>query len=738
MNPTGDPEQDAESQRDGLESHICSVGTPARTVTIVVATLLLAMSLTAVVAVFAAYDGRHERTVERTPVETGEDHDAALRYQHVLRTVDGRQTSFVYIEPVDERAVPPPGLATWPGPGEIMLSPSLEPYRDQIDGAYGAVTGSIGASGLSTPTERLAYVRPANGVPEAQSTGRGWISATGFGGANRSLMAGDVWTDKPPPQILTLIGIFVLLPALGLVIVAMQLGEDQRRRRQTVLEALGATPRRLIALELKAAARPTSIGVAFALAVFGVSCITNIALPGVDYWILAADMRAVAWQGIGACLAAGAVVLLVAAVACAPARVRQTARPRGREPRYPGYVAAIAAVAVGLCGLQAINATAAGSPDAQTWVALATLVGICLIPVVCGWCIRTTGQLVASIGAARSRPSLVVTGRHLSTAPRTSARIAGTGAVVVFLVSQVVATVSVGSDDLRAANAAYARWDGTYATVALPSIPAERHIVDQVLSETTTNAVALHRGQQWTEHDGTFELRTILTGPPAALSAIDLKPGTWASQALDDLPRNLAAGSDRVQIIAGDPRILDDAEMKQDLVVIDSDGGLSVSRLQAVLNRAVAPGWQVSGPGDTWRVGAAAEAHQMRWVAWFGIIGAAILLFAGVLRNWHAVAQVARRTSRITAVSGKFALHARCAAVRGGIVAAVSVMVGGAGAVYLSGVVDASGVDGTGVRTIIGLLCLLVVAAAAASALHEWHTGLGTATRWRPGKDDDA
>ncbi|MEU4388024.1 hypothetical protein [Promicromonospora sp. NPDC023805] len=710
----------------------------ARTVTTVVATLLLAASFTAAIAVFAAYDGRHERTVERTPVEASEGQKAVLQYQHVLRAVGGGQASFVYIEPIDGRTSPPPGLAAWPDPGEVVISPSLETYRDQIDGVYGTVAGSVGASGLSTPTERIVYVRPADGIPEAQSTGRGWISATGFGGANRSLMAGDVWTDKPPTQILTLIGIFVLVPALGLVIVAVQLGEDRRRRRQTVLEALGATPRYLVGLEVRAAARPALIGVVCALGVFGISCLTDVFLPGVGYWLLAADMRAVAWQGGLACLVAGAVVVAVAAVACAPARARQMTRPRGREPRYPGYIAAVVAVAFGLSGFQAINSTATGSPDAQAWFALSTLVGIGLMPLVCGWFVRTCGQLVASIGAARSLPSLVVTGRHLDAAPRTSARIAGTGAVVVFLVSQVVATVSVGSDDLRAANAAYARWDGTYATVSLPSVPAEQHVVDQIVSGTAASTVVLHRGQRWIERDGTFEMETTLTSPTAALRTIGLEPGMWTPQALDDLPQNLAAGADSVEVVAGDPEILNDTETEQDLVVVNPGGGLSTSELQAALNTIVAPGWQVSGPGETWRAGAASESHQMRWVAWFGVIGAAMLLVAGVMRNWHAVAQVARKTSRITAVSGRFALHARCAAVRGGIVAVTAVLVGGSGAVYLSGVVDASGVDGTSVREIIGLLCLLVIVATAASALHEWRTGLRAATQWRPGKEDDS
>lgn len=703
----------------------------ARSVTIAMATLLLSASLMAIVAVQATYDGRWERTAARTPDVTTSA-DADMRFAHRLVTIDATQVSLVHLDPLRPDADPPPGLAAWPEPGTVAISSTLADQAEAIVNRYGPISGQVSPSGLSTPTEKLIYARPS----ESAAVGPGWHSAQGYGESNRAVMAGDVWTVQEPSMLFLLIVGAAITPAIVLVVVAAQLDEQPRRRRHAILETLGARPRSIVAREVRAAAPPTLLGALAALALFGVSCVTDLALPGVGYRLAAADSRNAALEFGAAVLVAAAVVTGTSALMTRPRGFHSGTRPQAREPRYPGWAAALAIGILGATGLIAIQEVRADSLDAQLWIMIGTVLGLALTPSACGWALRNLGAVLHELGASRGRPALMVVGAQLRASPRSSARLAAACAMVIILVGQLIGLHMMGTADLRAAETEHARHDGHYLTVHPPTVPSLQPVLDDVVSRLPDGTLALGvvtRVEFVKEH---ASFTTTFTGSPEAFAAAGLSDHREGA-----LPGGLAASlvdPDESTLLAeGHPQIIapSDDLVGQHLLLLAPQGGLDTAEVEAIIHAAVAPSWSVREPGELWRVGAATEGHQMRWIRWFGSIGAAMLMLAAVLRAWQASARNGRISAPLTAVAGDSSFPARRALVRAGAVTATAVGVGGAAAVHMSGIVDASGTAGGPARESILLLCLLTAGAVTITTLHEIRAGLTATTRWLPGKD---
>ncbi len=136
----------------------------------------------------------------------------------------------------------PPGVAAWPGPGEMLVSPAVATaLRDDPDLARslpGAVTGTVGDDGLRTPDELVVY----RGVPRADQ----WRGGTAVVDRSSGGLVVPDTIDIPAGQVAGLVAVLVLLaglPSIAFLTVAARLSAATRARRLAALHLLGAPPR---------------------------------------------------------------------------------------------------------------------------------------------------------------------------------------------------------------------------------------------------------------------------------------------------------------------------------------------------------------------------------------------------------------------------------------------------------------------------------------------------------------
>lgn len=116
----------------------------------------------------------------------------------------------------------PPGVPTWPQPGEACVSPQLE---QELTGPratmFGHVSGVIDRSALATPTERHVYVRPHADVSRTRSA-QG-VSSFGVFNDSAAVSSGQLYR-APLSMSASLIMLAVIIPgcitvgAVGLLI----------------------------------------------------------------------------------------------------------------------------------------------------------------------------------------------------------------------------------------------------------------------------------------------------------------------------------------------------------------------------------------------------------------------------------------------------------------------------------------------------------------------------------------
>ncbi|WP_165495411.1 hypothetical protein, partial [Actinomadura roseirufa] len=209
-----------------------------------------------------------------------------------------------------------PGLARWPRPGEAVLSRALaRAGRDErISTRYGRFAGLIAASGLASPSERLAYVRPVDETGARAD----WQPVTGFGDTEAPRF-GESLAVEPVSEPLTAVAALIGLPAALLLLVAVRLPGGTRPRAAAGIAGIG-----------------TAIGLVPAVA----ATVTDLPIPGTGYVLPAASLRDVAWA---LPLIAVAVPPLVAG-AMALRRIRLPAvRP---APRRGAWLAGVSALVV--------------------------------------------------------------------------------------------------------------------------------------------------------------------------------------------------------------------------------------------------------------------------------------------------------------------------------------------------------------------------------------------------------
>lgn len=712
-----------------------------RQVLLAVATMLVSLSVMSIVATLAVYDGRVERSSQRAPrdAEFYSDEEVTFRFAHSFEEIDLLPLSVVYLQPIDATATPPPGLGRWPAPGEVAASPALLGSRVLIEATHGAITQTIAREGLASPGEKLLYVAP----PEGARTAVGWREATGFGSDNRASFAGEIWDVQPAERLAVLFAAFLVTPAFVLLDIVARMDLPRRQHRSHVLEVIGVPPRLLLRVEWLSIWSPLLFGVALAIAVALLASTRDVPVPLAAYTLDHRDVRA-AFPVLA--LTAGGSGAVCAAVVLArtfPSRMPSAARPRSREPRYHGVRAAAAVVVLGVCGRMAVQEAIAGRQESIIWVTAGTIGGALLMPSLCGWLVKVASQVVHAIGRRRGKPDLLVAGAQIGGSVGTAARLASLTALLIFLTTQTAMFTLLGQYDAARAEQVFAAIDGRFAVMDVPDYPGVSADLRDVLAQlpSDVNATLLvNRVQE--RGPGDFVFGTVLSGTPGDLAAFQVAPGSAIALAalpspLDTVVAAGGVGEPTIEIEATgalEPHE-QDAELVDQSVILGTTyaGSLDRVELQARVNEMLSPGWHVGTPGDGWRVGARTAALQARWIAWAGIVGAAMLLAASWIRSGEDTRRAVTQAAPIGALTGATSFFYRVAGVRVAIVLVIGTAVGGVAATQYSTVVTA---QGAGIDAPYALVAALCGMAALAGAMVLWlggRAGATAAATWRPG-----
>ncbi|MET9256749.1 ABC transporter permease [Streptomyces sp. NPDC003717] len=207
-----------------------------------VALLLLT---TAVPNALAARDRKGDERVDITYAETRmpKANDtlvvANVDTDYRDRTVRGRD-----LEPEGARAPLPPGVAAFPKPGEMVVSPALKELLDSDSGALlrerlpGRIVGTVAESGLVGPGE-LTFYRGADDLARSIDGGR----------VDRIDAFGKQTYPTPeradPVMILLILVVFVvlLMPIAVFIAAAVRFGGERRDRRLAALRLVGSDSR---------------------------------------------------------------------------------------------------------------------------------------------------------------------------------------------------------------------------------------------------------------------------------------------------------------------------------------------------------------------------------------------------------------------------------------------------------------------------------------------------------------
>jgi hypothetical protein len=272
---------------------------------IVVGVGMAILAVLAAVAAFTVVGARQDRTLARALADAT-DADPATAWVDVHRQPYGdRMVLRVDVALSPNPPPPPPGIARWPVPGEILVSPAFRAAAaaDSALAAYapGRPGGSVGEPGLRSPAELVVY----RGVNRAALPrgGSGIVARTGQ--APHSLFRDTL--DMSGNQVGGLAGVVIVclgLPVLAFLAVAARLSASTRARRLAVLHFLGvprATIRAINSVEILVLGLA---GAAWAL----------LAYPVVNVVLARSDLVGITWYPRDTALGTRTLVLVVAAV----------------------------------------------------------------------------------------------------------------------------------------------------------------------------------------------------------------------------------------------------------------------------------------------------------------------------------------------------------------------------------------------------------------------------------------
>ncbi|MEU8119556.1 hypothetical protein AB0C21_12720 [Spirillospora sp. NPDC049024] len=616
MSGRGGPRLAGRLLRIGWAAGRAARGGRVRFAALTLASLVLTVGLLALACTAAVYDGRERRDLARSPLQAESGTPAAALWGEAGDTLGGTPVTIVQVVPLDATAPPPPGLTRWPGPGEVFLSPALadRPAAEHIRTRYGRYAGRVGATGLGSPSELFAYVRPANADPE----GDGWLKIAGFGGRTWSPL-GERLNAWPLAQVLATVGGLAGLPCLALVVVAARCGSAARDRRGALLETLGAGWRHRALVTIGEASPPALLGVLAGGALLVPMMASDVPLPVTGYVVGASDIRAWAWAVPLVLVTAFLAVLLLAVGLHRVDRTGRATRPRSFASRVPTWRLAAFAASVACI---VVSGGVPGTTGLMLYIA-ATVAMWAALPSVAAALSRRSGGRLAAAGLRRGRVERLIAGRWLAAHPGVIVRLATALVIGLGLITQVQVWTSRLNEPARAA------------------VETSRRVGDQVLIvdlDGTSRAQeqrflrAVPQGFRTLRLTGGEGRPLTLTGTCAALTSMRLDCGAGAR------PASLTNGDARIRELVR-WRAEDDRGLPVK-AVSDADDARTHGGSLVLIGSRRGEGWRVQQlsfavlgvPADGLGIeygGAAASLSRLGgWVVLFGGAGILVLLLA--------------------------------------------------------------------------------------------------------------
>ena len=398
------------SGRRGLQSHTLAAGAAA----------VSALVLLILAAAWLGAGARADRTDWRTPQPDRQG-----------TAVQALTTTFVRGEPVTvvnlaqlpgHRATPaPPGVAAFPEPGQVYLSPALAELvhklpANQLADRFPKPSeyGKVGISGLAAPEELLAVVGRATADPAVSEAAGESVLETGLTG--RAVVSGFSGTTPNPftaqDQSGMLLGAGLLVvPVIVLATAAGRLGAARREQRLAALRLAGATPRQILTMTGAETAAVGAAGATAGALVYGALLPALARLPyGIGTWFTG-DL----WVGVPVLLAVVAGVALLTALSAVSALREVVRSPLGvaqqSDPRRTRMIRLV--LFLGLLLYVVTTARSSGLKTPQVVALLTLFYGAFWI--VGPWAVDRLGRIM---GRFARRPATLLAARRLSDDPR--------------------------------------------------------------------------------------------------------------------------------------------------------------------------------------------------------------------------------------------------------------------------------------------------------------------------------
>lgn len=426
-----------------------------RQLSVITSCFVGALCLLVSLSVAVAAQDAERRVAARTPIFATSTADTALYLSERGILLGDREVSLLWIEPApgheDDPGVVPPGLDELPAPGEAVLSTGLLEAgvtaeslgaAPSTSGAGG--TGAIGASGLGTDDELLAYLRPAEG--RGLGEGGALMSVSHFAGAgsegSRALERGAAPSSPTirAKDARALVLLLLVVPGLAVLAMGVRAQSTVRRARSEVLIRLGVRTRVVRLLMAVEAGILASIGALAAAAVHRVVVGRATAVP-LTVTVFPPGALALAWRST---LLVLVLVVALAATASSAGRLIASTRQRPVRPAHPRRLLGVAAglAVVVLC--QPIAGLLSYDPSYPF------MLGVFVLVVTLPYSTPALSGIIARRAARAGSDHLWLASARVSHDSRRSSRIAALLMMIVFLgatsVSMYRGSLGVGDD----------------------------------------------------------------------------------------------------------------------------------------------------------------------------------------------------------------------------------------------------------------------------------------------------
>ncbi|RFU82744.1 hypothetical protein DY218_31290 [Streptomyces triticagri] len=616
----------------GLLQHLLRIGVTSarrgeagriRFWSLALATALLGLAATGLVLAQASFDGRVERSAERSPrlvaAHPGEKAGALVKWS--IASHEGMPYDITHVEPLDEELAPPPGLPRWPEPGEAFVSPALleAAGRDGVGREYGYFAGVIGDEGLESPSEYFVYARPSTQMLDRSEM----MKISGFGEPGTAGIAGEHAHFFGSGEFYSVYAGLFVLPAVVLLVVAARTGAVSRDRRTALLTALGAGAVARCCFTVGEAAVPVLIGVGVSALAASPVLMGDFALPGVSSTVSAVDAR----ESLSLLVLVHVVLLLgtvVAVVLLQPkARAARSTRPttvRARRRTWPLWVFLPALL------FTARIADLAPPELTVPLYAAGCLVTLAALPAIVGMAVGALGPLLARIGRRLGNPGLLVSGRRMAAGPRAVTRLIAALVIAIALAVQAQVWAGAMTEAGQAAKDSRDRV-GTSVLRIQPYASKERLRAFEEALPSGVHALAAAVSAK----DGA---RVAVAGRCPALREVGLSCGTREAPAsrvsADRRLREAFGYSGKLAVTAergGLGRLPEESGNLRSLLVVGTDGAqLSMTEVSRIAHRELdmaATVQQVNNYGSVGRLDIAVD-----WLRLMSLLGVGVIALA--------------------------------------------------------------------------------------------------------------